>query len=218
MCYNNKGGYGLLEGKLKYVLITFILLLMPNIVHAECSYERQAELSRIASNLQFSYEYEMHDNGNPDFTVTINNLTDDIYVVDNYGVVFSGTGEKTQNYLNGAEPKFIVYSNDSDCYGEKLLTSYLNLPKYNWYSQEDICLRNSEYELCAIWYDVSDIAPDQFESLVENYEKSKDNVSVVDENVETQDIEIWELIQQHYYIGFVILGLAILLVVYKRMR
>ncbi len=207
-------------GKLKYIFIALAFWLIPNVVQvqAECSYERTAELSRIASNLQFSYEYEMHDTGDPTFTVTINNLTDDIYVVDNYGVVFSGTGEKTQNYLNGAEPKFIVYSNDSDCYGEKLLTSYLNLPKYNWYSQEDICLQNSEYELCAIWYDVSDIDPDQFESLVENYEKSKDNASGVDENDDTQNLDIWELIQQNYYIGFVILGLVILLVVYKRMR
>ena len=69
-------------------LIFFIIcfFLNPIISNAECSYERQAELSKIASNVQIAYSYE-NDMGNPVFSVNIINITNDIYVLEHLKVI-----------------------------------------------------------------------------------------------------------------------------------
>ena len=68
--------------KIKYVLFTLICMCVtPLITHAECDYQRQAELARLASNVQLTYTY----NSDSGFQVIMTNLTSDLYAVNNYG-------------------------------------------------------------------------------------------------------------------------------------
>ena len=77
LCYNRKGGYVMKVKQIKYVIFALMCMCVtPLITHAECDYQRKAELSRMASNVQFSYTYDE----NIDFTVNITNIIDDIYV------------------------------------------------------------------------------------------------------------------------------------------
>ena len=93
----------------KYLLVFLgSLFLFPLVSNAECSYERQAELSKIASNVQFSYTYEVVE-GTPQFNVNIINLTNDIYVQytnDMFRPIISGVGEKTIAGTNGSTMNF----------------------------------------------------------------------------------------------------------------
>ena len=126
--------------RMKYMLFALICMgVTPLITHAECDYQRQAELSRIASNVQFSYNYNM--NEGLTFTLYVNNLTDDIYVVDSYGQRLSGTGEKqliyspsrVSGFQSGDQVRFEIYSNDSNCPNNLLITKYVNFPIFNPY-------------------------------------------------------------------------------------
>ena len=125
----------MLVGKIKYILVMIIIFIIPGIVQAECSYERTAELSRIASNVQFSYDYDDDLN----FNVTISNLTNDIYITDDSMNFFSGTGEKNMNYINGTSISYSIFSNDPSCKDEKLLTIDKVDPNYNPVEDGDQC-------------------------------------------------------------------------------
>ena len=162
----------MLVGKIKYILVMIIIFIIPGIVQAECSYERTAELSRIASNVQFSYDYDDDLN----FNVTISNLTNDIYITDDSMNFFSGTGEKNMNYINGTSISYSIFSNDPSCKDEKLLTKYVNLPSYNYYYSSDECQRYPNFKYCTLW-GATDIDVEQFESELAKYINSDDVVN-----------------------------------------
>ena len=162
----------MLVGKIKYILVMIIIFITPGIVQAECSYERTAELSRIASNVQFSYDYDDDLN----FNVTISNLTNDIYITDDSMNFFSGTGEKNMNYINGTSISYSIFSNDPSCKDEKLLTKYVNLPSYNYYYSSDECQRYPNFKYCTLW-GATDIDVEQFESELAKYINSEDVVN-----------------------------------------
>ena len=149
-----------------------IIFIIPGIVQAEFSYERTAELSRIASNVQFSYDYDDDLN----FNVTISNLTNDIYITDDSMNFFSGTGEKNMNYINGTSISYSIFSNDPSCKDEKLLTKYVNLPSYNYYYSSDECQRYPNFKYCTLW-GATDIDVEQFESELAKYINSEDVVN-----------------------------------------
>lgn len=160
-------------------LIFFIIcfFLNPIISNAECSYERQAELSKIASNVQIAYSYE-NDMGNPVFSVNIINITNDIYVLDNYGNSFK-TFESNFNYSKGTTVNFEIYSNDSSCYGEKLLTKYINIPEINQFALTEECEKYPTFKLCQLWLDTSNISYDDFRKSIENYSNKIENENII---------------------------------------
>ncbi len=162
----------------KYLIIFIIcFFLNPIISNAECSYERQAELSKIASNVQIAYSYE-NDMGNPVFSVNIINITNDIYVLDNYGNSFK-TFESSFNYSKGTTVNFEIYSNDSSCYGEKLLTKYINIPEINQFALTEECEKYPTFKLCQLWLDTSNISYDDFRKSIENYSNKIENENII---------------------------------------
>lgn len=177
----------------RYVLLFILcMILFPNISKAECSYERQAELSRIASNVQFSYSYEMV-NGMPVFTINVTNLTHDIYVYDNKREqIISGDEEVNILYKDdNASFGFDIYSADDSCYGEKIITKYIQIPKYNVYSSSDECLANPDFKYCAMWLNTS-VTLKQFNKELKEYQASK-----VSDTVESNNDGILDVILQY---------------------
>lgn len=177
-------------GKLKYIFVACIVWMILGAiqVQAECSYERTAELSRIASNVQFSYNYEMNENGNPEFTVIVSNLTNDIYIKDDMTAeLISGTGEVTISYPNGSSIQFKIYSNDSNCYGEKILTQYVNLPYYNYFSNNDECQNYPNFTYCQMWLN-TDITIETFDESLEEYKNELQS----DDEIEVEESTLWD--------------------------
>ncbi len=167
----------MLTRKNKFILITLVLFAFPCFSHvqAECDYTRQAELSRIAGNVQFSYTYEANEVGNPEFTVIISNLTNDIYIKDNENdAIISGIGDKRLSYSNGSSIEFEIYSNDSNCAGEMILSKQINLPHYNFYSQSEECQDYPEFAYCQMWMN-SDISLSNFNKAFNKYKQDLQN-------------------------------------------
>lgn len=200
-------------------LLVFVgfMFVFPLTCNASCDYERQAELSKIASNVQFTYTYDVDKHG-PLFDVYLTNLTNDIYVVDNYDQRISGVGEVHKNYPNqNAGLNFIIYSNDNNCKDEEILTFYLNLPSYNLYSTREECKKYPSYRYCALWMNTLDISSDQFEKGLDEY-KQKEKTKVVDQT--TTDgfwQKMFDILEQYYYILIAIVLLIGAIILKKRL-
>lgn len=138
------------------------MFITPIITHAECDYQRQAELSRLASNVQINYNYAIV-NGSPEYTVNISNITNDIYMTDSLGSTFASKNEFSQKYyIWNNEVDYTIYSNDNNCKGEVLLTKHISFPHYNQYSTLPECQKYASSELCSIWYNTSNYSQEEF--------------------------------------------------------
>lgn len=167
------------------------LFIFPLVSNAQCSYERQAELSKIAANVKFSYTYDTT-NGFPTFNVIITNLTNDIYVEhtnDMFGSIISGVGEKQFSSTNGDNLTFDIYSNDNNCRGTKIMTQYLNLPKYNDLSNREECKENPDFKYCQVWNDNENITSENFDTSLKKYKNDHEDTQ------KTNDSDVWSKIK-----------------------
>lgn len=168
----------------KWNIIFFgLLLLFPFKTSAECDYKRLADLSKIASNVNLSYSYLIGENGEPKFFVNISNLTNDIYMVDYDNNIISGVFEKEFEYYSGSNMRFIIYSNDPNCYGEKIMTKYLKIPKFNSFFNTDECKNNPNFKYCSLWAK-NDISDDAFKAELNNY---LNDINTIDNKAKVND-------------------------------
>lgn len=203
--------------KIKYVL--FILMCMcvtPVITHAECDYQRQAELSRLASNVQFNYTSEIS-NGLR-FNLYITNLTNDLYIVDDYGNVFSGSGEKQFTYSsntisgfrNGAKVSFKFFSNDVNCKGGFITTKYVNFPYFNSYSSLDECKQYPNFKYCQMWTNTSNLSLDQFQNEIQQYRRDSEKTNKV---IKTNYLDlIIDMLNQSYIKVFIVFLMIVIII------
>lgn len=152
--------------QIKYVFFALICMCVtPIITHAECDYQRQAELSRIASNVQVAYTFD-----SVEFTVFVSNLTPDLYMTDNYGREYYGDGkEKTFHFASGTI-NFDIHSNDPNCKGEKLLRKSITLPTINLFATYPECNQYPNFKYCQNW-GVLGISDEQFYSEFNKYKQ-----------------------------------------------
>lgn len=192
--------------KAKYVWFAILCMFVtPIITHADCDYQRQAELSRLASNVQLAYIYT--DN---QFTIYMTNLSSDLYVTDMYGRVFRGDGnEKTFKSYSG-NVYFDIYSNDNNCYGEKLLRKSINLPTLNSFISRDECSLYPNFKYCSAWGEYS-ISDEQFMSELAEY-KQELNKSIEAQKGEKVTIgkTIIDVLKDNLFM-FIFLGIIIVL-------
>ncbi len=165
--------------QVKYLIFTLICtFVFPMISHGECNYQRQAELSRIASNVKINYNYTVSDTSNLQFVINITNLTDDIYLLQDGLNIISGTGEKQISVDYGNSVKYDIYSNDSSCKGEYLLTKYITIPTVNSFADTNLCKTNPNFKYCQRWgsYSISyDELLNQFNLYKKKSEKKSDS-------------------------------------------
>ena len=186
------------------------LFMFPLVSNAECSYERQAELSKIASNVGLSYTYDVV-NGAPKFTVIITNLTNDIYIKDDSVNTIIGTGDKTLQYENGTSVAYNIYSNDSSCKDEKIMTKYITLPAYNSFSSTEECTENPNFEYCQMWSSTG-LRPTDFTQKYTEYKKGLEKAQNFEEEKEWLTI-IKEFINENSIIIITCLAAIIMLTV-----
>ena len=198
-----------MKSTLKYLFV-FIgcMFISPLISHAQCSYERTAELSRIASNVQFGYTYEV--TGDVTYNVTMTNLVNDIYVVDNYNNTFVGETEMNKAPANSL--KYTIYSNDNDCRGEILVTKYLSLPVYNYFSKMEACKQYPNFRYCQMWENTRGVSEADFNNALEQYKTNE----LSKENVDENKVGIFERIlavfdNTYFKTGFTILLIVVLI-------
>ncbi|MCI9585899.1 MAG: hypothetical protein HFH45_04615 [Bacilli bacterium] len=162
---------------IKKYLIIFVacFFLFPLASNAQCSYERQAELSKIASNVKFSYTYDVQED-RPDFTINITNITNDIYIKEQEtGNIINKEFNVPNTDIGGKSVTYNIYSNDVNCKGELLITKYVTLPEYNNFSNIEDCQDYPDFKYCKKWMNTSEITQEQFDQEFEKYTDTKFN-------------------------------------------
>ncbi len=167
-----------MRARFKWFLFLMILVsILPLNVRADCDYQRLADLSKMASNVQFSYNYDLNEAGVPVLTYYINNVTTDIYVEDRGGVIYSNL-ENVTSYPFSANLEFTIYSRDPNCYGEKVLTVNKKVPPLNKFYNSDKCY-NKAIKLCEIWCDTSSYTYPEFKDAVDALEVKNEEKKVI---------------------------------------
>ena len=202
-----------MRAKIKYLLIfVFCMFVFPLITNAECDYQRLADLNKIAGNVQFSYTYTPIEN-NLIFDVDISNITNDIYIVDNFDKTFN-SNVTTAQYYPGAIISYVIYSNDSNCLGERITTKYLNLPFYNKYSSYPECKVNTNLSVCQFWGDQAILTDNEFYERIAKQETIQSD----DDVIESKDSVLDVLYDNLIIIGLVVVGVSIVIVIVVRRK
>ena len=199
--------------QLKYVIFAFICMCVtPLITHAECDYQRQAELSRLASNVQLAYVYS--ESG---FRVIMTNLTSDLYAIDDYGQRINGGEEKTFDYSSGTI-SFDIYAVDTSCSTDVLVTKSITLPTLNVYSVYDECKQFPNFKYCQMWGDYA-ITDEQFTQELEEYKKANNSVLKSSDEGESTVLQIVLEIFENNAFMFIFFALVIvLMIIFIRLR
>ena len=153
--------------RLRYLLFMLLCVCVtPLVAHADCDYQRQAEISRLAGNVRLAYTYD----NNSGFTVYMTNLSSELYATDSFGRVYNGGQEHVITSLSGNND-FYIYSRE--CFTEKILTKSIFLPSINSYSYYNDCKDYPGFKYCQKWGSFS-ISNEQFYSELNNYKKEID--------------------------------------------
>jgi hypothetical protein len=205
--------------QLKYILIFGMLIFMPSIVKAEeCPVSNTARLKKIASNITTKYDYVENipasGYGNVQFTLTISNVTSDIYImnimnIENYydklGTAYYGDNNN-QVVINGLSAgtsyRFVAYGNTNDiCKGLLVYEFIVTTPSYNKYYTSDLCDKIPDYKYCQKWANIN-VTEEEFTKKVKEYIKSLETEDLPEEEEPGKDdyqlfIEIVEFLNKY---------------------
>ena len=121
------------------------------------------------------------------------------------------------------EYEFQIYSNDfSECMDEKLRTLKITIPKYNFYSELDVCKDIPDYYLCAP-YTTYNIDGSTFYERVEEYKEKINNQEIVEVGEENTGAvnQTFSVISKYKYIivGVIVaIGVVITVITVKRKK
>lgn len=206
-----------------FIFVSFMFISSSALTYGGCDYTTVARMKSIVNNINISYDYT-YVNNQVSFSVTLNNLTNDIYFKDtNGGKVYyysdTNNGELTINNYSGYSGSYKFYSNNSNCPGISLGTKYYSFPSYNKYYNHPLCADIPNYSLCQKWVNVS-YSTDKFEQLILEYLNSEEEEEeqIIIEYEKTFLDEIIDFYVKYYYIilGVLILVCTSVIVVYNK--
>ena len=199
-----------------FLFIISFFIIANNVDANSCDYVEISRLKNVASNIDFTYSY-VYDSNLDDvkFTITIQNIEENIIITDiNKGsVVYNYNGNSSlvlNDYDDGRRYQFEINTDTTDCLNKKLLTRYIELPKYNKYYNDEVCFSVSSYYMCQMWYQ-HELTKEQFYEKINIYKeslKNEDNNPSEDKNPIDSIVDI--LIDNYYY--FVAVGAIIILI------
>ena len=205
------------------ILVSFIFINSSALTYGGCDYSLVARMKSIVNNINLSYDYKIVDN-QVSFSVTLNNLTDDIYFKDtNSGNIYyynsTNNGEITIDNYPGFSGSYKFYSNNNDCRGISLGSKYYSFPIYNKYYNDPLCKDIPNYSLCQKWSNVN-YSQEEFEKLVSEYLNTEDEV---EDKITIQYSKSFfqKMVQfyiEYYWIilgGLILIGITVI-VIYNR--
>ena len=200
---------------MKKILVFVIFMILPLSIKAisyrGCDTSEIARMKALVNNINISYDYQMNDS--PIFTITINNLTSDIYFVDSrnnneYHYSDSNNGEiSIGGYGSGDSGRYKFYADKNDCYKLNLGSKYYSLPSYNYYYNDPLC-DGLDINLCNRWGSNS-YSRAEFENLINEYLNSKKEY--VDEDI-THTKTLIDVIMEFYIKYYIYILLSIILI------
>lgn len=180
----------------KYILFSLLIVVLGLFnskgVYAArktCTTRTYSELRAKAYAVNFSYELKFDEWNTPYFEVSYTGLKEGIELragENSYTYSENGASGKISTYFQntGATYEFSMYGEYGyACVGELLYTKKVKLPKYNKYSEYDVCIDYEEFPLCGRWYDGEITNDDYFYQKLEEY---KNSLKPIEEN-DTKD-------------------------------
>lgn len=122
---------------MKKILITILIsiLFIPSL-KADCDYQNEVRLGKLASSITYEYKYDKTHNN---FTLTLYNVSDELYITYNQRIIAPTDGKVTINNLNqGTYLSLPVEALKGSCNGS-LMTLYIILPYFNKYYNSVEC-------------------------------------------------------------------------------
>lgn len=147
--------------KLVFCVLLFVFPLM---VNAACTNQDLIRYKNLASNLNSYYDYDEESNV---FNATVQNLHNDLYLLDytnNIQYRNNGLGIGDINIYSlspGSRVTLKAYVVGGECEGYNVYTLYLNIPYYNSYYNDSVCVNNNN-SLCSKWANTSNLTYEQF--------------------------------------------------------
>lgn len=206
-----------------FFLSIFLFINSSALTYGGCDYSTVSRMKSIVSNINISYDYKMVNN-EVSFSVTLNNLTNDIYFYDTnthktYYYSNTNNGELTINNYSGYSGNYKFYSNNNNCRGISLGTKYYSFPSYNKYYNHSFCLDVPNYSLCQKWANVN-YSQEEFEKMILDYMNKEGEVEeeIIIEYEKTFLDEIVEFYVKYYYIilGILILVCTTIIIIYNK--
>ena len=166
--------------KKKILIILFMLFILRINVNAlkygGCEYSDVSRMKQLVTNINVTYNYRIVNNI-AYFDITLTNLTNDMYVLDNvnklkyYNIV---NGELTIYNYTTDSVTFKIYSNKSECRDILLGSKYASLPIYNVYYNSDICKEMEGFSYCNKWVSKA-YTYAEIEKAIYDYNESQKN-------------------------------------------
>ena len=120
--------------KILFVILTVILFIP--YLKADCDYQSEVRLGKLASSITYEYKYDKSHNN---FTLTLYNVSDELYITYNQRIIASKNGKVTINNLSqGTYLSLPVEALKGSCNGS-LMTLYIILPYFNKYYNSVEC-------------------------------------------------------------------------------
>lgn len=195
---------------MKKIILAIVLFCLP-LIKTEafyCSYSEQARLKKMASNINYTYDF-VEVNNTVSFKITLVNLRQELYLVDEASkqpYYYNGEEMVLDGYKSGDIIKFNVYSNVEYC-NDLLYTIVITLPTYNPYYSDNVCLGLNNYSLCGRWTK-HNYSYEEFVKRVTDYRESLNKPEQPQEVVDNTR-SIWDIVVdyiiEYYYIPLLLI-------------
>ena len=202
-----------------FLIIGFVFINCSALNYGGCDYSVVSRMKSIVSNINMVYDYKIINN-EVYFSVTLTNLTDDIYFYDsqkqrNYYYSDTNNGEITiYDYITSGSYKF--YSNNASCKGINLGSKFYKFPEYNVFYTDSLCSDIPNYSLCQKWVNVN-YSRSEFEYKVLEYKNSKQKIEdeiyiEYEKNIIDKIVEIY-VKYYYYFLGSIIILLILIIII-----
>ncbi len=216
-CYNKKERIDRMK---RFVIILGLLLLsIPLQTKAIlCSNEKKAQYQTLASNIKTSYTYT-EANGTITFQVILSNIPEGFIIKDiKNGRTYSYQGNELviSNLQANTSYRFDIYTSDILCDDDTLYSHYVNLPPYNPYYQDAVCIGMESHALCQKWTQMT-LSYEEFKQKVENSKITEEKPVPETPKEEVKGIYdyVLEFYLNYYYIILPIFIIGGIVIIYR---
>lgn len=223
----------------KLLLIIAVLLFSPmttKALNSACTTSEQNRLKTLVNETQVVYELytqDAEDELGPykAFRIIITGFSADFYVWNQtHGIYMEFNGNSTvsdDGYAPNQSLELPFYaSNEGVCRGYLISTKIVQLPPYNVYSEDPLCVGHEKFELCQKYSPVKVSSYDEFVRRVQEYIDSlKNDGNNNPSNNDKKKVSLWDKIidflltyNLYFLLPIILLGTAGIIIVEIRRR
>lgn len=172
---------------LVFYLFLLLLFLIPNTAYGAnlCTVSKYDELKERASIIEMKWELKFDENNIYYFEVSAENVDKDLILKFGQVIYEPKNGKILVNSLleGGRTYQFKFYGGYAhSCVEEYVYTKVLEIPKYNKYSEFEICKGHEKWAICDKWYSGSFSDEEDFYLRFEEYKKKVESGEIVVED------------------------------------